>query len=106
MHSSDFEGFGNVLVEALSFGLPICATDCPGSPAWLLKNGRFGKLVPLNSVESFSTAILDCASDPNPGLNSYRLKEYANQFNPSIIASRYLDHCLSFTNFPTTLSCR
>ena len=55
--SSEFEGFGNVLVEALHHGLPIVSTDCPGGPAEILGRGRWGRLVPPNEVVTLAEAM-------------------------------------------------
>lgn len=55
--SSDQEGFGLVLVEALQAGLPVVATDCPSGPADILENGRHGQLVPVGDPDALAAAI-------------------------------------------------
>ena len=68
--SSNHEGFGNVLIEALLAGLPIVSTDCPGGPRTILGDGRFGRLVPVGEVEVLSRAIAESLAkpqDPEPG---------------------------------------
>jgi glycosyltransferase involved in cell wall biosynthesis len=55
--SSDFEGFGVVLVEALHAGLRIVSTDCPNGPREILDGGRFGTLVPKRNPEALAHAM-------------------------------------------------
>lgn len=55
--SSDYEGFGNVIVEALSAGLPVVSTDCPHGPAEILNDGEFGSLVPCADPQALANAI-------------------------------------------------
>jgi glycosyltransferase involved in cell wall biosynthesis len=65
--SSRTEAFGNVLVEAMGYGLPVVATRC-GGPEEVLGNGVFGKLVPVDDDIGLSQAIesvLDAPGDPS-----------------------------------------
>lgn len=55
--ASKFEGYGNVLVEALAVGTPVVSTDCPVGPREILNNGRYGDLVPVGDDVAMSRAI-------------------------------------------------
>ena len=55
--SSLWEGFGNVIVEALESGLPVVSTDCPSGPSEILQNGIYGTLVPVSDPVALSNEI-------------------------------------------------
>ena len=69
--SSAWEGFGNVVVEALAQGTPVVSTDCPNGPAEILDGGKYGELVSVGDTEAMAGAILKVLSgnyksvDPN-----------------------------------------
>jgi glycosyltransferase involved in cell wall biosynthesis len=86
--SSDYEGFGNVIVEALAQGLPVVSTDCPSGPAEILENGRWGRLVPVGDAAALACAIeaeLELAHDQDA------LKRRAADFAPDSAAKKYLN---------------
>lgn len=56
--SSNYEGFGWVLLEAMTQGLPIISTDSPYGPREVLDNGRSGILVPVGNISKMKIAIL------------------------------------------------
>lgn len=57
--SSRFEGLPMVLLEALSFGLPIVSFDCDTGPADIITPGRNGWLCHPGSVAALTQGMLD-----------------------------------------------
>lgn len=84
--SSLWEGFGNVLVEAMAAGTPVVATNCESGPAEILADGQYGQLVPIGDVDRMASAIdatLQKPSDPE------RLKQRSQDFSLEQAVSRY-----------------
>lgn len=86
--SSDYEGLPTVLIEALSFGLPVISTDCPSGPAEILENGRWGRLTPVGDVQALAHAM-DAALSEQVDRNALICR--AADFSPEIAARKYLD---------------
>ena len=55
--SSDFEGFGNVLVEALAHGLAVVATDAPFGPRFILGDVPGARLVARGDPAAVAHAV-------------------------------------------------
>jgi glycosyltransferase involved in cell wall biosynthesis len=62
--SSDFEGFGNVIVEAMSYGIPVISTDCPGGPNFIINKPTIGELCEMQNPEALSASILKVLHHP------------------------------------------
>lgn len=86
--SSAWEGFGNVLVEAMAVGTPVVSTDCPGGPAEIMDGGKYGSLVPVGDVAALAGAV-SAALDKT--YQTERLKRRAEEFNLERITRQYME---------------
>ncbi len=55
--SSDFEGFGIAIAEAMACSLPIVSTRCPSGPGEIITDGVEGLLVPINDSVALAEAM-------------------------------------------------
>ncbi len=74
--SSRFEGFPNVLAEAMAHGMPVISFDCPNGPREMIQSGCNGILVPAESVADLTISLekLICSPDQQLALSQEAVK--------------------------------
>lgn len=64
--SSDHEGLGNVLIEALACGTRVVSTDCPSGPAEILSGELARWLVPCGDADALARAMESSLASDKP----------------------------------------
>lgn len=86
--SSLWEGFGNVIVEALSLGTQVVSTDCNSGPAEILDNGKYGFI--STTMHKFEMARLMIEAINNP-IDKDLIVERGRQFSIRKSSIEYRD---------------
>lgn len=86
--SSTGEGLPTVIIEALAVGTPVVSTDCPSGPREILRDGQFGRLVPVGDVVALATAMAESLVATH---DSAALKARAQDFSIDKATDRYLE---------------
>lgn len=97
--SSYYEGFGNVIVEAMASGTPVIATNCPYGPDDIITNGVDGLLTEVGSSQGIAASIAKLFSDRK----LYAKIRYngfirSQDFTPSVIAREHEELFLELVN--------
>lgn len=89
--TSRYEGFGLVLVEAMSCGLPIVSYDLPYGPIDIITDSVDGYLVPNRDAKSFERRLLQLIAEPDlrraMGENG---RKRSADYAPEAIAQRWM----------------
>lgn len=90
--ASRYEGFGIVLLEAMTCGTPVVATDCPSGPNEVLAGGKAGLLVPVARPDLMADALERVLTDRKLAA---RLREAglrrAQDFSLERVTDRFLE---------------
>jgi glycosyltransferase involved in cell wall biosynthesis len=90
--SSIFEGFGNVVAEAMACGTPVVSTDCPHGPGEIITDGVNGLLVPPRDPKALADSLVRVLQDPALAKKLGKAgKVRAQDFTSTEIAGQYAE---------------
>lgn len=84
------EGLPTVILEALSLGIPVVATDCPHGPRELLEGGRYGVIVACNDPGALAAGITSIIGSSIKAAEFRRLGQLrAAEFDAQTVARQF-----------------
>ena len=89
LSTAKWEGMGNSIIEALFFGLYVIAYDSPGGVSEMLKDGKFGSLIPYGDKQKFASDLINNLNNSN--LKNQDINEHLELFKPNNVTKKYID---------------
>ena len=88
--SSRWEGFGNVLVEAMATGAPVLAADCDYGPREIVEHGASGWLLAPDSADALADGLRTLLGDEALRAKlAHTGKSAAQKFEIGTLTARY-----------------
>lgn len=83
--SSTREGLPTALIEALALKTPVVSTDAKSGPREILKDGKYGMLVPAQNNKELAKAIIESVKEetveiPEKAINKYLIDEAVENY--------------------------
>lgn len=89
---SDYEGMPNALMEAMAFGVPCIATDCPCGGSRMLTESGGGILVPVNDEKALADAMRKVLSSKEYALELAKAGTNIRKVvNPDAVCAQWMD---------------
>ena len=88
--SSAWEGFPNVLIQALACNCKIVSTDCDAGPREILEDGKWGKLTKVNDVNELANTMLEELREKDQKYSNLNIGRL-NRFNIDKVTDQYLE---------------
>lgn len=97
--TSEYEGFGMVILEALSVGIPAVSFDCETGPNEMIINEHNGLLVENQNFDELELALNKMTTDQNLyNFCKENAKSSVAKFSPEVIRKKWLDLLNNNTN--------
>ena len=88
--SSRYEGFGMVLIEAMSFGIPCVSFDCNYGPSDIIKDNEDGFLIKNGDEETFVEKLQLLMKDENLRKEmGEKARENVQRFSPQNVVKQW-----------------
>lgn len=88
--ASRYEGLGMVLMEAMSYGIPVVAFACPCGPKDLIQS-QYGTLVENGNINALASALMDWMdNEEKRKIGGEKGREYIGQFILENIMEQWL----------------
>lgn len=89
---SRYEGFGLVLLEAMSEGCPAVAFDCKIGPSEMIRDGENGYLAPAEDIPAMEEKILALLNDPELRRTfADNAKKISTEFSVQTFTEKWID---------------
>lgn len=93
LHTSREESFGNNLIEAMAYGVPVMGGEMAGAVPWVLDYGKAGVLVDIENADDVAMAIEELLVNKNRYLELSQ-KGFLNvqtRFELDVVSKQYIE---------------